>query len=47
LHIVVIGFLLAAMFFLIRDLERPMIGLIRLEDAKILVDDLEKMMGPR
>lgn len=44
-HIVVIGFLLAAMFFLIRDLERPMIGLIRLEDAKVLVEDLEKMMA--
>ena len=31
----------------IRDLERPMVGLIRLDDAKWLVDDLQKMMAPR
>ena len=47
LHVYGLAVLLAMMFFLIRDIERPMLGLIRLEDAKWLVDDLQRMMAPR
>lgn len=47
LHVYGMALLLTVMFFLIRDLERPMVGLIRLDDAKWLVDDLQKMMAPR
>jgi hypothetical protein len=47
LHVYGLAVLLAVMFFLIRDIERPMLGLIRLDDAKWLVDDLAKMMAPR
>ena len=47
LHVYGMAFLLAVMFFLIRDLERPLVGLIRLDDTKWIVEDLAKMMAPR
>ncbi len=47
LHVYGMALLLAVMSFLIRDLERPMVGLIRIDDTKWMVEDLVKMMAPR
>jgi hypothetical protein len=46
LHILGMSALLAVMSFIINDLERPMAGLIRVNDTQWMVDDLERMMAP-
>jgi hypothetical protein len=45
LHILGLALLLSVMTFVIRDLERPMVGLIKIEDTRGLVEDLAKMMA--
>jgi len=45
IHVLGLAFLLAAMFFLIRDLERPFAGLIRVDDVRQMTDDLERSMA--
>jgi len=46
LHVYGMALLLAVMSFIIRDLERPMAGLIKVTDTQWMVEDLVKMMTP-